>query len=117
MSWPLHKGFALCKKNKRLLAIFLKQIIIQFITGLGAAGLFICGNYSNTATVSLQVEAAKYENGINWLHNLLFKTKFTAERLKVIALKMNNAVAQAKRSGRSVASYAMKNLWYSEGKR
>lgn len=81
--------------------------------GLDGGDLFTCGSYSETVTVSLQAEAAKYETCLNWLKELLYKTKFTAERLKVIALKMNNALAQTKRRGGSVASYAMKNLWFS----
>lgn len=83
--------------------------------GLGGGSLFSCGSYSQTATLAIQVETSKYEKGMQWLQELLYKTKFTLDRIKVIALKMNNTVAQAKRSGRNVASYAMKNLWYSKG--
>ncbi|XP_066250958.1 uncharacterized protein C05D11.1-like [Euwallacea similis] len=82
--------------------------------GLGAGGLFTCGSYSQSVTLSLQLETSKYQKGLNWIEDLLYHTQFTAERLKVIALKMSNAVAQSKRSGRNVASYAMKNLWYSK---
>lgn len=84
--------------------------------GLGSGGLFTCGSYSQTATISLQAEASKYKKGLNWIRELLYQTKFTADRIKVIALKMSNAVAQTKRSGRRIVSYAVKNLWYSKGK-
>ncbi|KAJ8970899.1 hypothetical protein NQ317_009051 [Molorchus minor] len=80
----------------------------------GGRGHFKCGNYSQTCVLNLQVEASKYEIGLRWLRELLYKTVFTTERLKVIAMKMNNTVAQAKRSGRSVVSYAMKGMCYSE---
>ncbi|KAG5896524.1 hypothetical protein JTB14_020497 [Gonioctena quinquepunctata] len=82
--------------------------------GIQRNSFFVCGNYSTTATVILQVEANKYETGLKWMKELLYKTVFTAERLKVIATKMNNSVAQFKRNGRSVVSYAMKGMMYSE---
>ncbi|KAF7269964.1 hypothetical protein GWI33_017052 [Rhynchophorus ferrugineus] len=83
--------------------------------GLGRGSLFSCGIYAQTAILSLQVESSKYEKGLQWLQTLLYKVNFSVDRIKLISLKMNNAVAQAKRSGRNVASYAMKNLWYSQG--
>lgn len=77
--------------------------------------LFQCGSYSNTACISLQVDTSKYEIGLNWMKELLYKTIFTTERLKVIAMKMNNTVAQFKRHGRKVASYVMKGMCYLQG--
>lgn len=79
------------------------------------SGRFLCGPFSSTAQLFLQVEAAKYEMGINWLRQLLYQTVFTVDRLKIIANKMVNDVAQAKRQGRSVVSYIMKGLRYVEG--
>lgn len=76
---------------------------------------FFCGPYSNTASVFLQVEAAKYEKGINWLREILYETVLTPERLKIMANKMVNDVAQAKRQGRSVINYVMKGIRYIEG--
>ncbi|KAJ8921035.1 hypothetical protein NQ315_015831 [Exocentrus adspersus] len=81
---------------------------------LGGKAMFRCGSYSQTCTVTLQVEASKYEIGLRWLRELLYKTVFTAERLKVVAMKMNNSVSQVKRSGRSVVAYAMKGMSYSK---
>lgn len=78
-------------------------------------GRFSCGPYSNTAVIFLQVEAAKYEKGINWLREILYQTVLTPERLKIMANKMVNDVAQAKRQGRSVVSYVMKGIRYIEG--
>nr|CAH7739234.1 unnamed protein product [Callosobruchus chinensis] len=82
--------------------------------GVGSHGTFTCGSFSNTATVVLQVESSKYEKGLTWLKELLYKTVFTVERLKVIAMKMNNSVSQVKRWGRSVVAYVMRGLRYSE---
>lgn len=82
----------------------------------GSSCRFKCGSYSYIANIMLQVEIAKYEDGVYWLRNLLYNTVFTAERLKIIAQKIVNDVAQAKRSGREVVSYIMKGLCYNDGK-
>ncbi|XP_971907.2 uncharacterized protein C05D11.1-like [Tribolium castaneum] len=82
--------------------------------GLGSKSLFKCGPYSHTISVMLQVEVAKYEKGIEWLRDILYNTVFSVDRLKIIAAKMNNAVAQAKRSGRDVVAYAMRGLRFVE---
>lgn len=83
--------------------------------GLGSKSLFKCGQYSQTVSVMIQVEAAKYEKGVEWLHDILYNTIFSLERIKIIAAKMNNAVAQAKRSGRDVVAYAMRGLRFCKG--
>ena len=43
-------------------------------------------------TYSLKLE--KYEKGIQWLHELLYKTQFTKERLEIVGKKMMNDVAR-----------------------
>jgi Zn-dependent M16 (insulinase) family peptidase len=78
--------------------------------GLGSKPLFKCGPYSHTISVMLQVEIAKYEKGIEWLRDILYNTVFSVDRLKIISAKMNNAVAQAKRSGRDIVAYTMRGL-------
>lgn len=91
---------------------------VSSCTSIGLGGgrcLFQCGNYSQTCTVNLQVEASKYEIGLKWMKELLYKTIFTVERLKVVALKMTNSAAQVKRSGKTVVSYALKGMYYSKG--
>lgn len=85
--------------------------------GLSASkrSFFSCGSYAQTATVFLQVETAKFERGVQWLQEILYRTVFTKERLEVIAQKMINTVSQAKRSGKDVVAYAMKGLCYLKG--
>lgn len=43
---------------------------------------------------ALQLEVEKYEKGIMWLHELLYKTQFTKERLEIVGKKMMNDVAR-----------------------
>lgn len=76
---------------------------------------FSCGPYAQTCTALLQVEAAKFEKGVQWMREILYKTIFTKERIEVIAQKIVNEVAQAKRSGKGVVAYAMEDLRYVKG--
>ncbi|KAF5295450.1 hypothetical protein FQA39_LY13111 [Lamprigera yunnana] len=86
--------------------------------GIGLCGLdsgrFSCASFANTVSIILQVEPGKFERGVIWLRELLYQTKFTVERLKIIASKMINEVAQAKRSGSDMVSYIMRSLRYKE---
>lgn len=61
------------------------------------------------------MEAAKFEKGVQWMREILYKTIFTKERIEVIAQKIVNEVAQAKRSGKGVVAYAMEDLRYVKG--
>lgn len=79
------------------------------------SGRFSCGIYAHTVSLVLQVEPEKYKRGIIWLRELLYQTKFTCDRLKIIASKMINDVSQAKRSGRGMVRYLMRYLSYISG--
>lgn len=77
-------------------------------------GLFKCGSNSTTGVIMLQVECSHFQKGLEWLKDILYNTVFTADRLKVTAKKMLNSVAQAKRSGNDMVSYAAKALSFSK---
>ncbi|KAJ8023724.1 hypothetical protein HOLleu_36243 [Holothuria leucospilota] len=64
---------------------------------------FRCGHFSEVAFLSIKTENEKYTTGVQWLQNILYKTQFTAERLKIVATKMMNEVAKMKRDGRTIA--------------
>ncbi|XP_039445648.1 uncharacterized protein C05D11.1-like [Culex pipiens pallens] len=80
--------------------------------GIETTSRFSLGPFGNTATLCMQVVRGKYEIGINWIAELLHKTEFTAERVKVCASKMVNDVAQAKREGNSIVRDLMKAMYY-----
>lgn len=84
--------------------------------GLRGSKRFTCGSYGHTVSIMLQVENSKYEKGISWLREILYQTVFTIDRLKIIAKKIINEVAQVKRSGKLVLMYVMKALTYVDGK-
>ncbi|KAJ9588208.1 hypothetical protein L9F63_018429, partial [Diploptera punctata] len=82
--------------------------------GIDVSSRFQCGPYSHTACLMLQLEPSKYEICINWIRELLYQTHFTAERIKIIAAKIANDVAHAKRQGNKVAGDLMKGLCYNK---
>lgn len=84
--------------------------------GLSSAGRFRCGPYFTTVGLSLQVQPPLCQRGLQWLKGLLYQTKLTSSRLKIIATKMINDVVQFKRSGRGMVRYIMKALNYAPGK-
>ncbi|XP_043275299.1 uncharacterized protein C05D11.1-like [Venturia canescens] len=94
----------------------LEEDTIAESTGLGlfTANRFSCGDYSHTAHLMLQLEVSKYSKGVQWIKELLYDTKFTADRLKIIASKMINDVAQFKKKGSKVTGYLMKGLLYNK---
>lgn len=85
---------------------------IGVMAGMGLQGTedFSTGAYSSTATITMQVEAAKYELGFKWISELLYKTVLTPERLNIVVNKIINSVSTFKRDASSVVSYIMNGL-------
>lgn len=80
--------------------------------GLESNTQFSCGPFSNIVSMMIQVEPKKYEKGVQWLCDLLFNTVIKAERVRVCAAKIANAVSQAKRKGNSVVCNLLKSMYY-----
>jgi hypothetical protein len=49
------------------------------------------------------------------MHEILYNTQLTTERLSVVATKMINDVAQAKRNGNGIAIDILKSLLFCKG--
>ncbi|KAL2723884.1 uncharacterized protein V1478_008397 [Vespula squamosa] len=75
---------------------------------------FSCGPYSHSASLMIQLELSKYKKGIQWIRELLYQTELVSDRLKIIATKMINNVAQIKRRGSKIVSDLLKGLTYNE---
>ncbi|KAG7174925.1 Peptidase M16 inactive domain and insulinase-containing protein [Homarus americanus] len=60
---------------------------------------FSCASYCTNAAVILKTEMSKYEKGVQWMHDILFKSRFTTQRVKVKANKLVNSIGESKRSG------------------
>lgn len=82
--------------------------------GLDSKSSFKCGPYSHVAMVTMQIEPKKYETVVNWLIDLLHSTVFTADRVRVVASKMHNGIAQVKRKGNFMAADILKSIFYSQ---
>ncbi|XP_015438659.1 PREDICTED: uncharacterized protein C05D11.1-like [Dufourea novaeangliae] len=89
---------------------------VETTTGLGhsSPSRFSCGPYSYCAILWLQLEIEKYEKGVQWIKELLYETELTPNRLKIIATKMVNDVAQFKRNGFQVVGDLMRGLLYNK---
>ncbi|KAI7895483.1 Metalloenzyme, LuxS/M16 peptidase-like protein [Mucor mucedo] len=68
--------------------------------------------FRELAVFTLKVSASKFEKAVQWLHDILWNTKFTAERLKIVASQILNDIPQAKRDGHDMGSATMRALQY-----
>lgn len=80
--------------------------------GLESASQFSCGPFSDCCTLMLQVEPKKYGLGAQWLADLLQRSVFQPDRIRVCASKITNAVSQAKRRGNAIVSELLKAMFY-----
>ncbi|XP_001603808.1 uncharacterized protein C05D11.1 [Nasonia vitripennis] len=87
-------------------------IAVSTRIGIENTSRFSCGAYSHNAIFALQLELAKYSKGVRWIKDLLYRSQLISERLKIIASKIINDVAQMKRKGKKVVDDLMKSLIY-----
>jgi len=93
----------------------LSEDCLESSFSLGVAGhRFLPGSFAQSAVLFLQAEPEKYEVAVHWITKLLFHSKFTAERAKVLATKMENSVSELKRKGSKVVSIMMNAVLFSE---
>lgn len=88
--------------------------MISYETSLGLQSLsrFGCGQFSNSATFHMQVEVKKFEVAVNWMSHLLFDSVFTQERIHIVASKLVNDIATAKRNGSDMAREIAKAMFF-----
>eukprot|EP00735_Rhodelphis_limneticus_P001237 TRINITY_DN1181_c0_g1::TRINITY_DN1181_c0_g1_i1::g.17267::m.17267 TRINITY_DN1181_c0_g1::TRINITY_DN1181_c0_g1_i1::g.17267 ORF type:complete len:1164 (-),score=310.45,sp/P48053/YPD1_CAEEL/31.93/2e-112,sp/P48053/YPD1_CAEEL/26.11/5e-15,Peptidase_M16_C/PF05193.16/1.7e-15,Peptidase_M16_C/PF05193.16/29,Peptidase_M16_C/PF05193.16/3.4e+03,Peptidase_M16/PF00675.15/7.9e-09 TRINITY_DN1181_c0_g1_i1:232-3723(-) len=60
---------------------------------------FECGLFGNLAQVSVKCEGARYMRAVQWVRDILWRTRLDAAHLKVAASKLLNDVGRAKRDG------------------
>ena len=85
----------------------------SFSIGVGGAR-FMPGAYSESVMLFMQCEPDKYEQAVSWMRKLLYQTRLTAERAKVLATKMENSVSELKRSGSKVVKIMMDAVLFNE---
>lgn len=92
----------------------LEQDVISYETSLGlqSSSRFGCGPFSYSATFQMQVEVRKFEIAVGWMTHLLFNSVFTRERVHIVASKLVNDIATAKRNGYELAREIAKAVFY-----
>lgn len=61
--------------------------------------------FKELVVFKLKAKTSKFKNIIQWLKDILWNTRFTAERLKIVATQILGDLPQAKRDGYSVSLY------------
>lgn len=113
MESPVQRGDKLVPYEEVVSALERDTISTGSGVGFDSNSSFKCGPYSHIAMVSIQIEPKKYETVVNWLIDILHSTVFTADRVRVIASKMHNGIAQVKRKGNFIAADILKSIFYS----
>lgn len=92
----------------------LEEDIISYDTSLGVqcSSRFGAGPFPQTVTFHMQVELKKFEIAVGWMTNLLFNSVFTKERVHIIASKLVNDIASAKRDGYGMARDVLKAIYF-----
>lgn len=94
----------------------LEEDIISYETSLGLQNTtrFGCGPFSNSATFHMQVEIKKFEIAVNWMTHLIFNSVFTSERIHIVASKLVNDIATAKRNGYELVRELSKATYFKQ---
>lgn len=87
-------------------------ISIQACIGIQDEGNNSFYPYSNHFMIMMQIEMEDYEKGIIWLDNILHKTRFLPERIKINATKLLNTVIEMKRDENLVSRQLLDAMFY-----
>ena len=94
----------------------MKQICsLCLIVSVGLKGSRLnSGAFAQNVNVGLKLEREKFSRGVEWIHDLIYRVVFTQERVKVIATKLENSIADMKRDGYTVAKAMLKLITFSD---
>ena len=94
----------------------MKQICsLCLIVSVGLKGSRLnSGAFSQNVNVGLKLERDKFSRGVEWIHDLVYRVVFTQERVRVIATKVENSIADMKRDGYTVAKAMLKLITFSD---
>lgn len=92
--------------------LFAETVSYGTSLGLSSGSSFSAGPASMLFNIGLQVEVAKYQTAVDLYRQILYHSKFTAERLTTIATRMHSDISQYKRSGGKVTSAALTGITY-----
>ena len=94
----------------------MKQICsLCLVVSVGLKGSRLSsGAFSQNVNVGLKLERDKFARGVEWIHDLIYQVVFTQERVRVIATKLENSIADMKRDGYTVAKAMLKLITFSD---
>lgn len=72
------------------------------------------GRFDEFMTLSMTVKNADYQKAVEWFEKLLFKTKFTKERVTVALNRLIKTLPELKRSGSYMLRYLYSKHMYSD---
>eukprot|EP00698_Gefionella_okellyi_P009668 TRINITY_DN2477_c0_g1_i3.p1 TRINITY_DN2477_c0_g1~~TRINITY_DN2477_c0_g1_i3.p1 ORF type:complete len:857 (+),score=228.50 TRINITY_DN2477_c0_g1_i3:509-3079(+) len=91
----------------------LNRDTVAFSCALGTSGSsFEAGPFAQYLNLTLKFDKSKYDLAARWIHDLLWSTQFTAERLRISANKLLNSIPASKRDGFAVTGALMKTMLY-----
>ncbi|KAF9963915.1 hypothetical protein BGZ65_006325 [Modicella reniformis] len=76
----------------------------------------INSSFRQLAVVEFKTERAKYSEAIAWLQKTTWNTRFDADRLKVVAIKLLNDIPRRKRNGSKMSTACMEFISYDNQK-
>lgn len=114
MELPIERNGKLISHKEIVTQLEADTLEKSISVGLYGSSVFSCGPFSQLLTLNLKVEEEKYEKGIMWLYELLYKTKFTTDRIQVLVNKMLKKIAKYKRYGGSIVNCLKNNLTFTE---
>lgn len=114
MECPVQRGDTLIPYEEVVAQLEADTVATTTRIGLEASSRFLCGPYSHTTCLMLQVEPNKFNKGIQWIRDLLYETKFTPDRIQIVANKIVNDVSQAKRQGNKITRDIVKGLLFNK---
>ena len=67
------------------------------------AAIGIGSSFSESVAIELKAPAAHYAKVVSWVYDLLWRSEFAPERVRVAAAKLAQSLPEQKRDGRMVA--------------
>ncbi|XP_023238185.1 uncharacterized protein C05D11.1-like [Centruroides sculpturatus] len=86
----------------------------SYIIGIIGCSVYDPRLFAQLITLYFKVEEEKYQKGIQWIHELLYKTKFTADRIQVYVKRMLKRITRCKELGFCVMRCLESNIMFKE---
>jgi len=97
---PIQRGSVLIPYEEVVQDLSAQTLAHDGLMGLDLAGdSTSCGPYCTNAAIDLKVEMKQYEQGVTWMKEILFDTKFQCERIRIQTNKILNDLSDQKRRG------------------